>query len=63
MNIFGCITKCDEIAKAIVKFKNENKNVPILVRITGPNENEAKRILDENNIAYFDDMYEMIKLQ
>ncbi|MBB6063216.1 succinyl-CoA synthetase beta subunit [Thermosipho japonicus] len=61
MNIFGGITKCDEIAKAIVKFKNENKNLPIFVRITGTNEEEAKQILDENNIAYFDDMYEMIK--
>ena len=61
MNIFGGITKCDEIAKAIIEFKKENENIPLFVRITGTNEDIAKKMLKENNIDYFDDMYEMIK--
>ncbi|ANQ53096.1 succinyl-CoA synthetase subunit beta [Thermosipho sp. 1063] len=61
LNIFGGITKCDEIAKAIVSFKEKNDDIKLFVRITGTNENEAKKILKEHNIHFFDDMYEMIK--
>ena len=61
MNIFGGITKCDETAKAIVNFKRENPDYDLYVRITGTNEEEAKRILKENHISFYDDMYSVIK--
>lgn len=46
VNIFGGITRCDEIAKGIVEFLGEGGvSVPMVVRITGTNEDEAKEIL------------------
>jgi len=50
-NIFGGITRCDEIAKAIVEEKLE---IPFIIRITGTNEEEAKKILRENGITCID---------
>jgi succinyl-CoA synthetase beta subunit len=61
MNIFGGITKCDEIANAIVEYSKLNNHVRLLVRLTGTNEEKAKKILAENNIGYFEDMYSMIE--
>lgn len=60
LNIFGGITKCDEIASGLVEFKNNNPEIQLYVRLTGTNEEEAKRILKDNNINYYDDMYSMI---
>ena len=61
MNIFGGITKCDEIARAIVDFKKENPDYVLYVRLTGTNEEKAKEILEENHINYYNDMYSMVK--
>ncbi|QTA38278.1 succinyl-CoA synthetase [Thermosipho ferrireducens] len=60
LNIFGGITRCDEIASGIVKFKKENPEVQLYARLTGTNEHEAKRILRRNHIGYYEDMYSMI---
>lgn len=49
INIFGGITRCDEIARGLVKAFNELKiNVPIILRLSGTNEEEGKRIVLEN---------------
>lgn len=61
MNIFGGITKCDEIAQAIVDFEKENPNYALYVRLTGTNEEEAKKILKENHVNSYNDMYSMVK--
>ncbi len=46
INIFGGITRCDEIARGIVEYVGEaGVSVPMVVRITGTNEDEAKEIL------------------
>lgn len=47
VNIFGGITKCDEVANGILDFKPD---VPVFVRMMGTNEDEAKKIL--NNAGY-----------
>ncbi|WGS65771.1 ATP-grasp domain-containing protein [Marinitoga aeolica] len=60
LNIFGGITKCDEIAQGLVEFIGENPEMQLYVRLTGTNEEEAKKILKESNIGYYDDMYSMI---
>ncbi len=45
-NIFGGITRCDDVAHGIVKAVAEFKpQVPIVVRLTGTNEEEARVIL------------------
>jgi succinyl-CoA synthetase beta subunit len=48
INIFGGITRCDEVAKGIVETYRENKyNVPLVIRLQGTNYEEGKRILEE----------------
>jgi len=62
INIFGGITRCDEIAKGIVKYKvKHGLNVPIFVRLTGSKSEEAKKILEDNGIKYFETLQEAIK--
>ncbi len=51
VNIFGGITRCDDIATGLVEaIKNKSVNLPIVVRLTGTNENEGKRIISESNL-------------
>jgi succinyl-CoA synthetase beta subunit len=45
-NIFGGITRCDEVARGIVAAMEEVKpNVPMVARLVGTNEEEGRRIL------------------
>ena len=46
INIFGGITRCDDVANGLVQALNKLKpSVPVVVRLTGTNEKEAQRIL------------------
>ena len=50
-NIFGGITRCDDVAHGIVKALSEfQPAVPIVVRLTGTNESEARAILAQSQI-------------
>lgn len=61
INVFGGMTKCDEIAEGIILAK-EKLNLPRLyVRLIGENEENAKKILKMAGIKYFDDMELLIK--
>ncbi|WP_409366463.1 ATP-grasp domain-containing protein [Metallosphaera sp. D4-4] len=54
INIFGGITRCDEVAKGIVEaYRKINK--PIYVRLTGTNEDEGKKILQSQGIRVYED--------
>ncbi len=45
-NIFGGITRCDDVAKGMIEALKDIKcEIPIVVRLTGTNEEEAKKIL------------------
>ncbi len=47
-NIFGGITRCDEVARGILKALEEVKSeVPMVARLVGTNEEEGRRILAE----------------
>ena len=49
-NIFGGITRCDEVARGILTALDEiDLNVPIVVRLDGTNAEEGRRILAEAN--------------
>jgi succinyl-CoA synthetase beta subunit len=50
VNIFGGITRCDEIAKGIVDIAPK---IPISVRMMGTNQEEGIRILKDNNYQVF----------
>jgi succinyl-CoA synthetase beta subunit len=47
INIFGGITRCDDIARAIAA---QPPSVPMVVRLTGTNEAEGRRILNDASI-------------
>jgi succinyl-CoA synthetase beta subunit len=51
INIFGGIVRCDRIAKGIIEAtKAADVNVPIIVRLSGTNADEAAFILEKANI-------------
>jgi succinyl-CoA synthetase beta subunit len=50
-NIFGGITRCDEIAKGIVEASKQiDLKVPLVVRLDGTNSEEGLQILDEADL-------------
>jgi len=61
INIFGGITRCDDIANGILQAKAQlNIPVPLAVRLTGTNEDEAKELLAQHNINTFSTMREAV---
>ena len=50
-NIFGGITRCDEVAKGILTAYNDVKpSVTMVIRLQGTNSEEGRRIIDEAQI-------------
>lgn len=46
INIFGGITRCDDVAQGLIEaFKILQINIPIVIRLTGTNEAEGRRLL------------------
>jgi succinyl-CoA synthetase beta subunit len=61
-NIFGGITRCDDVANGIVyAIKQLKPKVPIVVRLTGTNEDKARKILEEINLTATSSMEEVVK--
>src|SRR4029453_11625155 len=51
INIFGGITRCDEVARGVLEARSTvNVTVPFVVRLVGTNEEEGRRILAEANL-------------
>ena len=62
-NIFGGITRTDDVANGIVEATRQFKvKVPIVIRLTGTNETEAIRILNEVGMTALSDMDEAISM-
>ncbi len=52
INVFGGITRCDEVARGLVAALEELKpEVPLVVRLTGTNEAEGREILAAHGIT------------
>ncbi|HEX4554952.1 MAG TPA: ADP-forming succinate--CoA ligase subunit beta [Xanthobacteraceae bacterium] len=52
INIFGGITRGDEVARGIIDASRDlNLNLPVVVRLTGTREEEGRRLLEEAGIA------------
>jgi succinyl-CoA synthetase beta subunit len=50
-NIFGGITRCDEVAKGIIEASKQIEiKVPIVVRLDGTNSEEGLKLLDEADV-------------
>jgi succinyl-CoA synthetase beta subunit len=61
-NIFGGITRTDDVANGIVTAtKNNPLKVPIVIRLTGTNEEIAMKILKANGFSASSDMDEAVK--
>jgi succinyl-CoA synthetase beta subunit len=61
-NIFGGITRTDDVANGIVTATAQNPlQVPIVIRLTGTNEEIAMKILTENGFSATSDMDEAVQ--
>ncbi|MES2179761.1 MAG: ADP-forming succinate--CoA ligase subunit beta [Gemmatimonadota bacterium] len=61
-NIFGGITRTDDVANGIVTATKANPlKIPIVIRLTGTNEEIAMKILTENGFSASSDMDEAVK--
>ncbi|HET7600797.1 MAG TPA: ADP-forming succinate--CoA ligase subunit beta [Gemmatimonadales bacterium] len=61
-NIFGGITRTDDVANGIVAATRQFKvDVPIVIRLTGTNEAEAIRILNEVGMPALSDMDDAVR--
>lgn len=58
INIFGGITRCDEIAEGLSEM---NIKIPLVVRMIGTNEERGREILEKNGIKVYDSMEEGAK--
>ncbi|HUH11997.1 MAG TPA: ADP-forming succinate--CoA ligase subunit beta [Longimicrobiales bacterium] len=61
-NIFGGITRCDDVANGIVEATRMiDIDVPLVIRLTGTNEEEALRILEDAGISAHTSMDEVVQ--
>jgi succinyl-CoA synthetase beta subunit len=61
-NIFGGITRCDDVANGIVTATSRmNVERPIVIRLTGTNEEEGVRILEEAGYSAATSMDEVVQ--
>jgi succinyl-CoA synthetase beta subunit len=62
INIFGGITRCDDVANGLIEAKTKlGLDVPLVVRLTGTNEREAKALLEKTDLISADDMEDAVK--
>jgi len=51
INIFGGITRCDDVARGLITALDQMKvNIPIVIRLSGTNAEEGLRIIKEKNL-------------
>jgi succinyl-CoA synthetase beta subunit len=61
-NIFGGITRTDDVANGIVTAIKQNPlKVPLVIRLTGTNEEIALKILNQHGLSAMTDMDEAVK--
>jgi succinyl-CoA synthetase beta subunit len=59
INVFGGITRGDEVARGLVEARsNLNMTLPLVVRLTGTREEEGREILKQNGIEPGDNAWE-----
>ena len=53
LNVLGGITKADDVARGVIKaLEHADRKVPIVIRLTGTNEEEGQRLLEEAGIPF-----------
>ncbi len=62
INIFGGITRCDDVANGLIEAKAKlGLDIPLVVRLTGTNEHEAKELLAKTDLISAEDMEDAVK--
>ena len=62
INVFGGITRCDEVAKGISSaMKLVNPKIPVIVRLVGTNREEGMKLLEGTNLITADTLYSAAK--
>jgi len=62
-NIFGGITRCDDVANGIVtSLKESPLSVPLVIRLTGTNEDKARQILSDFGLGATTSMDEAVRM-
>ncbi len=63
INIFGGITRCDDIANGIVMAKHKlEMRLPLVIRLIGTNEREGREILKREGLAAAESLSEAVKM-
>ncbi len=63
INIFGGITRCDDIANGIVMAKHKlDMRLPLVIRLIGTNEREGREILKKEGLAAAESLSEAVKI-
>ncbi len=63
INIFGGITRCDDIANGIVMAKKQiDLKVPMVIRLIGTNEEEGRTILENEGMAAAENLSDAVKM-
>jgi succinyl-CoA synthetase beta subunit len=53
LNVLGGITRADDVAKGVISVLRESKrHIPIIIRLTGTNEEEGQRILTDAGVSF-----------
>jgi succinyl-CoA synthetase beta subunit len=62
-NIFGGITRCDDVANGIVASLTASPlSVPLVIRLTGTNEEKARQILNDFGLSATTSMDEAVRM-
>jgi succinyl-CoA synthetase beta subunit len=57
INIFGGITRCDDIARGIIMATDQiDIKVPMVIRLVGTNQDEGRALLEEKGFSVADDL-------
>lgn len=62
LNIFGGITRCDDIAKGLIEAEKEfHIGLPLVIRLIGTNDKEGLELLQNNGFTAFSSLPEAVK--
>jgi succinyl-CoA synthetase beta subunit len=62
INIFGGITRCDDIAKGIIMATDQiDIKVPMVIRLVGTNQEEGRAMLEEKGFSVADDLSDAVQ--
>ena len=62
INIFGGITRCDDIARGLVMATEQmDLKLPMVIRLIGTNDREGRELLDKAGLASFEDLSDSVK--